>query len=146
MNPLIKIDHRAKPTGLRATLCTLALQPEGVHSSHRELAGYSVSSIGLQGRILVAKGTLFSAQITPREARYFATAANRDKYAAGHTRRRPVALTIRKVMSRAPWCGTDQEDCEPVYTDTTVYTPCPSFTPRNAEQTFAFVHGGLRCA
>ena len=135
----------AAKTGLRNKLRELAQHPDGVHSSHPELAQWDTSKIGTQARRLVQMGQLFSVKVAHKDVRYLATAAGRDAFVLAQESRALCAgrkALLMPVTGRAPWPA----DAEPVVTERTVYTVCPSHAPRFQEHVIPFVHGGLRCA
>jgi hypothetical protein len=130
--------------GLRAKLRQLAQHPAGVHSSNPDLAEWSSTQIGVQGRKMVKLGQLFAAKISYRNARYFATAEARDAFVQAYLDRKQTrrAAPVKADDIVAPWSAR----AAIAYHKDFRFTACPSPAPRFREHTFSFIHSGLRCA
>lgn len=125
--------------GLRAMLRILSARPAGAHSSDPMLARWTTKQIASQATKLSALGEVFTAKLSHREARYFASTEGRDAFIASHSPRprRWRAGLMWKVAGRAPWADSD----EPIITAATKITICPSHAPRYSAFEPSFIHG-----
>lgn len=106
-----------------------------------DVPGYTTTQVGTACFKLAARGVLHRVKLAHRSVRYFADPgladALRERVRSGlwgHKGQRPGPI------GSAPWPA----DAPAVETERTVYTVCPTFEPRFAEQTLPIYGGNQR--
>lgn len=113
---------------LAATVRRLAARPQGVHCSDPALAGWSTDLYATTAYKLALRGEIHRAKISHRNVRYYTDKAEalRCEQRAASMRKTGFVSDRQTLDHRVRAWG----DAKMVITDKTVFTQCPSYTPR----------------